>query len=138
MLLINSLAQHHTSTNKSVKSAVSNLLVVGINKTSLWHLYAPTLIKLPYFSLSLYFKLTRNLKNTFGTLAERHGWDSSKLKLINKNNRGLARRYVTNIVLLSLTNILSSMLSHWRTLHTSVLVLLTLTATGHILAVHMY
>ena len=138
LVLINSLLQHHQSTSKPVKSSITRLLATGINKPRHWYQLFTSLVLLPYRMLSLFFSLNRNLKSIFNEIGKRHSWDKEKKSTTRKENRQLALSYSRSIALLSLTSIFSNVFSYWRTIHTSVLYLLTLSAIAHIFAVHMY
>ena len=136
--LINSLAKYRQSTDKGVKSGISSLLAVGLGKKKHWYKKMVDLFKLPFYTLRLYIKLKKNLKNSFNEVSLKNEWHNSVLKEKLSESRALARRYVQNIFLLSVTQLASDALIHWRTIHSSVLYLLTLTAVGHIIAIHMY
>ena len=136
--LINSLAKHGHNTDKTVKSGISRLLATGLGKRFHWYTNIINLFKLPVQAIFLYLSLSKNLKVVFNKISTDAGWSNGEFKSTLSENRSLARRYVKNIYLLSTSQLTSDILSYWRTLHTSVLYLLTITAVLHILAVHMY
>ena len=136
--LINSLARYRQSTDKSVKSGISKLLAIGLGNQKRWYTKAIDFFKLPCYALSLHFKLRKNLKGTFRKISDEKDWHKDVLKDQLRESRKLARGYVKNIFLLGFTQLVSDLFAHWRTLHTSVLYLLTITAVGHIVAIHMY
>jgi hypothetical protein len=136
--LINALAKYRQTTSKNVKFGISRLLAIGLGKGKRWYEKVFNLVKLPYYTFSLYFNLRTSLNDSFSKIAIEKNLEDSELKEQLKDKRILARQYVKNISLLCLTQITSDILVHWRTIHSSILYLLTLTAVGHIVAVHMY
>ena len=136
--LINMFTRHNQSTDKQAKSHLSKLLATGMGKKNHWYSHLTLLIHLPKRALKFYLAVSSNLKSLYRTVAERNHWNDFELKTSIKDGRKMARQYTRDIILLSLTQFASDMLSHWRTIHSSTLYLLTLTAIGHIVAVHMY
>lgn len=136
--LINSLARYRQTTDKKVKCGISRLLAIGLGNQKRWYTKAIDFIKLPCYALSLHYKLSKSLKTTYKAIAREKGWDRKEFKEHLSETRMLTRGYVKNIFLLGFTQMVSDLFVHWRTIHTSVLYLLTLTAVGHIVAIHMY
>lgn len=136
--IINSLARHHRQTGKAVKASMTRLLVTGMGKNKTWKRKCVDVCRLPWQSVSFYFKLKNDLKQTYKNIAQASSWNDHELKLNIKDSVSLARRYVTNIFLLCITQVTADILTHWRTIHSSILYLLVFTASGHIVAVHMY
>lgn len=136
--LINMFARNNQATDKLLKSRLSRLLATGMSKRKNWYNYLTFLIHLPKRALKFYLAVSGNLKSLHRTTAERNQWNEFELKASIKDGRKMARQYTRDIILLSLTQFASDILSHWRTIHSSTLYLLTLTAIGHIVAVHMY
>lgn len=136
--VVNIFASHHQSTDKEVKSRLSKLLATGMGKKKKWHDYITLFFHLPKRALTFYTGIAKNIKTLYGTVAHRNEWNDFELKASIKESKKLIRQYIKDIILLSLTQYASNILSHWRTIHSSTLYLLTLTAVGHIVAIHMY
>ena len=136
--LINSLAKYGKGTDKSVKSGISRFLAIGLGKGNRWYSKFVNIFKLPIHGISLHLKLRKNLKEIYNNLSVEKGWDNAEYKSNLSETRALARKYVKNIYLLCVSQLTSDLLSYWRTLHSNILYLLTLTAVFHIVAVHMY
>lgn len=136
--LINTFVNHSQSSNKEAKQRLSKLLATGMGKKKNLREQLIQLFYLPKRALSFYLVMANNIKTLYKAVAERNQWNDLALKNSITDGKKIARQYTKNIILLSLTQFLSDILSHWRIIHTSTLYLLTLTATGHIIAIHMY
>lgn len=138
LALISALAEHQYTTPKPSKNALRDLMVTGLKKPRYWIMYFPQLAKTLFRAIRCHMVYQRDLRRTFKSIGKYNGWDKRTIKDTLKTNRQLARRYVGNILKLSAVNIVQNILLNWRTIHANLLYLLALTATAHILAVHMY
>jgi hypothetical protein len=138
LALISALAKYQYTTPKSSKNALRGLMVTGLKKPRYWILYFPQLVKTLYRAMRCHMAYQRDLRRTYKSIGKHNGWDKKTLKSTIRTNKQLARRYVANILKLSAMNIVQNILVNWRMIHANLLYLLTLTATAHILAVHMY
>jgi len=136
--LLQNLAQHQSGATKPVKSSLTRLVVSGLKKPKYWHQNIPQLFKVPFYAVSHYMILRRELRQIFIAIGKRRSWDKSTLKNNMRSNKRLARRYVFSIFKLSAMSMIQNMLHNWRMIHANLLYLLTLTASAHIVAVHMY
>ncbi|MGD8568544.1 MAG: hypothetical protein PVJ39_10680 [Gammaproteobacteria bacterium] len=138
LALISALTKYQYTTPKSSKNALRGLMVTGLKKPRYWILYFPQLVKTLYRAMRCHMAYQRDLRRTYKSIGKHNGWDKKTLKSTIRTNKQLARRYVANILKLSAMNIVQNILVNWRMIHANLLYLLTLTATAHILAVHMY
>ena len=136
--LIRNLHQHQHTTTKPVKSSLTRFAVSGLKKPKYWFQNIPQMLKVPFYAISYHFTLQRELRRMFREIGKRNAWDKQTIKETLASNKRIARKYTFNILLLSLISMTQNLLQNWRMIHANLLYLLTLTATAHIVAVHMY
>jgi hypothetical protein len=136
--LLSALQNHHCSTSKPTKAALTKLIVNGLKTPKWWYQNIPQMIKMFISATSCYRLLMRDIKSTCSKAKKRYQWDKVTYKEMLKDNKHLVRNYIYRIIKLSLMSMAQNSLTSWRTFHINLLYLLALTATAHIIAVHMY
>jgi hypothetical protein len=136
--LLSSLQQHQRTTTRSGKKALKNLMVSGLRKPGFWIQNFSQAVKTVFSAMQCYMIYRRDFRKTFRDISKQQQWDKTTTKTTLKENKRLIRRYIASITLLSLMTIMQNVLMNWRMIHANLLYLLALTATGHIVAVHMY
>lgn len=136
--LLSGLQNHQCSTSKSTKSALTQLIVNGLKKPKYWFQNIPQILKMLLSAAACYRSLMRDVKSTCSKAKTRYKWDKATYKEMLKDNKHLVRSYIFRIIKLSMMSMAQNLLASWRTFHVNLLYLLTLTATAHIIAVHMY
>ena len=136
--LIGSLQKHRHTTAKSSKNALRQLMVNGLKSPKNWFLNFPQIVKTTHSAMSCYWVFRRDMRKVFRSIATHENWDKKTLKHAITDSKRLTRRYIAKILKLSLMNMVQNILLNWRMIHANLLYLLALTATAHIVAVHMY
>jgi len=136
--LLSTLHNHQCSTAKPTKAALTQLIVNGLRKPRYWFHNIPQSIKMLYSATACYRLLMRDIKSTCSKVKTRYQWDKATYKEMLADNKRQVRSYIYRIIKLSAMSMAQNLLTSWRTFHVNLLYLLTLTATAHIIAVHMY
>jgi len=136
--LFSTLQDYNSATSKATKGALTQLIVSGLKKPKYWFQNIPQLIYMILNAMRSYRSLLIDVKTTCKAVKKQRNWDKKTFKGNFKDARKMVRSYIYNIVKLSLLSIIQNFLVNWRTLHANLLYLLALTATAHIVAVHMY
>ena len=136
--LLSTLQNHQCSTSKSTKAALTKLIVNGLKKPKYWFQNIPQAIKMLISAAACYRALMRDIKSTCHKVKKRYQWDRATYKEMLTDNKKLVRSYIYRIIKLSLMSMSQNLLTSWRSIHANLLYLLALTATAHIVAVHMY
>ena len=136
--LIGSLQKHRRATAKSSKNALRQLMVNGLKSPRYWFQNFPQIVKTMHSAMSCYWVFRRDMRKAFRSIATHENWDKKTFKHALADSKRLTRRYIAKILKLSLMNMVQNILLNWRMIHANLLYLLALTATAHIVAVHMY
>lgn len=136
--LFSTFHDYQSSTSKATKAALTQLIVSGLKKPNYWYQNFPQLFHMLISAVRCYRALLQDIKDTCKNVKTSRQWDKKTFKGNFKDAKKMARSYIYHIVKLSLLSITQNLLVNWRTLHANLLYLLALTATGHIVAVHMY
>ncbi|WP_455207342.1 hypothetical protein [Kaarinaea lacus] len=136
--LLSTFQDYQCATGKSTKAALTQLIVSGLKKPNYWFQNIPQLFRMMFSAMLCYRALMKDIKRTCVTARTNKQWDKKTYKGNLADTKRLARSYIYRIIKLSMLSITQNLLANWRTLHTNLLYLLTLTAIGHIVAVHMY
>jgi len=136
--LTSDLYKHNCSTTKKIKSSLTKLTVTGLKKPKTWWKNFLQMIKVPLLSITFYRTFKRDIRKLYDQIAQHEQWSKSERRKKRRANKKLARRYAKKILWLSILSMLQNVLHNWRSLHANLMYLLILTATGHIIAVHMY
>ncbi|WP_455367164.1 hypothetical protein [Kaarinaea lacus] len=129
---------YQCTTSKATKAALTQLIVSGLKKPDRWYHNIPQFFRMAINAMNCYRALVQDIKNTCRTVKERRNWDKKTYKGNVNDIKKMARSYIYRIIKLSMLSIIQNLLVNWRTFHANLLYLLALTATGHIVAVHMY
>jgi len=136
--LFSTLQDYGSTTSKATKGALTQLIVSGLKKPNYWFQNIPQLFHMFINAMRSYRTLLNDVKTTCKAIKNQRNWDKKTYKGNLKDAKKMVRSYIYKIVKLSLLSITQNLLVNWRTLHANLLYLLALTATGHIVAVHMY
>jgi len=136
--LLSTLQNHQCSTTKPTKAALTQLIVNGLKKRTYWFQNIPQMLKMLYSAAACYRLLMRDIRSTCSKVKTHYQWDKATYKEMLSDNKRLVRSYIYRIIKLSMMSMGQNLLTSWRTFHVNLLYLLTLTATAHIVAVHMY
>lgn len=136
--LFSTFQDYQCTTSKPTKSALTRLIVSGLKKPNYWFQNIPQFFRMLINALICYRALTQDIKSACNKAKARRQWDKKIYKGNVKDIRKMARSYIYRIIKLSMLSIIQNLLLKWRTFHANLLYLLTLTATAHIVAVHMY
>ena len=136
--LLSTLQNHQCSTSKPTKAALTKLIVNGLKKPRFWYQNIPQAIKMLISAAACYRSLMRDIKSTCTKVKKRYQWDKATYKEMLIDNKRLVRSYIYRIIKLSLMSMAQNLLTSWRAIHVNLLYLLAITATAHIIAVHMY
>jgi hypothetical protein len=136
--LFSTLLDYQSTTSKPTKTALTQLIVSGLKKPDYWFHNIPQFFRMLFNALTCYRALVQDIKQTCTITRERRQWDKKTYRGNTADIKKMARSYIYRIIKLSLLSIIQNLLVNWRTLHTNLLYLLALTATAHIVAVHMY
>ena len=138
LALVSDLAQYNCSTTKNIKSSLTRLTVNGLKKPKTWWKNFLQMIKVPLMAIAFYRTFKRDIRKLYNQIAQHENWSRSERRKKRRTNKKMARRYAKKILWLSILSMMQNVLHNWRTLHANLMYLLILTATGHIIAVHMY
>jgi hypothetical protein len=80
----------------------------------------------------------RDLARIIKSIAVSTDLDKKQIKSLRRNQKRQLRQYVSHSIKMGYTSLAEQLLRHWRVLHVPMLYLLTITAIGHVVVVHMY
>jgi len=138
LALITDLAQHNCSTTKNIKSSLTKLTVNGLKKPKTWWKNFLQILKVPLMTITFYRTFKRDIRKLYNQIAQHENWSRSERRKKRRAIKKMARRYAKKILWLSILSMMQNVLHNWRSLHANLIYLLILTASGHIVAVHMY
>lgn len=87
---------------------------------------------------TLYFSLSRKLRQYLLPFAERENWNATQMKMAEKHTRKMLRTYMKALMEVSKFKAYDQLFVLWRMVHVPLLFLLFISGVLHVLAVHMY
>lgn len=100
--------------------------------------YFMRLLTIPYHGSYFYFSSTRQIRKIIKAAAKNSGQSKADIKLLKKSKKQQLRHYVFCVVKMGYMSLLEQLFRHWRILHVPMLYILAITASVHVVVIHMY
>jgi len=95
-------------------------------------------VSVAYYGAYFYILSSRDLEKIITSIEILANLTDPGIKQLKKDQIRKLRSYILHIVKMGYNNLAENTLRHWRVLHVPFLYILAITATAHVIAVHMY
>jgi hypothetical protein len=136
--LFANLIQPDSNRTNLILKRTSRLAIRCLNHPEGILRFAARTLTVPCHAIYFYLTSARHMGIIIKNLGKTTGLAKTGIKALKKTKKRQLRRYVFYVVKMGYMTLLEHMFLHWRVLHVPLLYILAITATVHVVVVHMY